>query len=96
MIANKRLLSKDEKNYFADLSNKFGITCILVDDEGVEFKEDEFQNFINPNESSEVGLDKLLELNRITKKIHERLKFNFIINLSKIKNGVEVALEFFE
>lgn len=96
MIANKTLLSKDEKNYFADLSKKFGITCISVDDEGVEFKEDEFQNFINPNESPEVGLDKLLELNRITKKIHQRLKFNFIINLSKFENEVDVTLEFFE
>lgn len=86
------LLQKDEKEYFLQLYRNFGITSLEVDETGCSFKEEELTNFLNPSESPEVGLEKALALNKITKKILMRMNFNYHLKISES----DITLEFVE
>ena len=86
------LLQKDEKEYFLQLYRNFCITSLEVDETGCSFKEEELTNFLNPSESPEVGLEKALALNKITKKILMRMNFNYHLKISES----DITLEFVE
>lgn len=85
------LLTEVEILYFQNLHKKYKITQISVEQDGVTFKDEELQAFMDPNDSPEMGLEKFLELNKVTSQIYQRIRFNYLV---KINNNL-INLEFY-
>ena len=93
---NVELLEKKELEYFTWLNKEFGITYLSVDETGFIFKEEELPKFFISNESPELGLEKIMNLRKITKSISTRINFNYSINIETIQNQIKISLEFHE
>ena len=89
------MLTENETNYFKSLYEESKITLLEVDEEGVGFNENELNNFLTKDDTQK-NLEKMMNLNRITKTIHGRLKFNYTIFMSNENNEINVKLKFFE
>ena len=89
------MLTENEINYFKSLYEKSKITLLEVDEEGVGFNENELNNFLTKDDPQK-NLEKMMNLNKITKTIHERIKFNYGIFISNENNEINVKLKFFE
>lgn len=90
------MLNENEIIYFQSLHKDYSISRIHVDDEGVGFDEYEFQKFIANEDNPEINLEKMLLLNRITKGIYERLRFDYEIFITTENSKIKVNIEFFE
>ena len=90
------MLKENEVIYFQSLHKDYGITKIHFDEEGVGFDEYEFQKFISNEDNPQINLEKMLLLNKITKAIYERLRFNYEIFITTEKSETKVKIEFFE
>lgn len=90
-----KMLTDNEIEYFISLYKNYGVSYLNVDEEGVGFDEEELQMFLSKENNPEINLEKMLLLNKITKTIFERIKFNYNIITTENKE-VQVKLEFFE
>lgn len=93
---NLEILYEYEIKYFSSLYENFGISFLSVNEEGINFKEEELAKFFTAGDSPEIALDKILTLNKVTDLLSARINFNYIITLKKISNQVELSLEFHE
>lgn len=89
------MLTENETNYFKSLYEESKITLLEVDEEGVGFNENELNNFLTKDDTQK-NLEKMMNLNKITKTIRERIKFNYGIFISNKNNEINVKLQFFE
>ncbi len=90
------LLNISEKEYFLNLYEKHNISYLMVDEDGVIFKEDEMPRFFNSLDSPEINLEKVLQLRKITSAILNRIKFNYEIECSYNNNEIKIKLHFLE
>lgn len=90
------LLNISEKEYFHNLYEKHNISYLMVDEDGVIFKEEELPKFFNSLDSPEINLEKVLQLRKITSTILKRIKFNYTIECSFNNNEVKIKLQFLE
>ena len=89
------MLTENETNYFKSLYEESKITLLEVDEEGVGLNENELNNFLTKDDTQK-NLEKMMNLNKITKTIRERIKFNYGIFISNKNNEINVKLQFFE
>lgn len=95
-MKNADLLISSEKEYFLNLYETCAISYVMVEVDGIMFKEDEMPSFFSSRENPEENLEKVLQLRKITNTILERIKFSYIIECYHNNDEVKIKLEFIE